>query len=148
MAPKALLALIRRERKPRGPAASPGIYDNDQLASMLAGLDVEQFNGHDKWLNLMLACHHATASDGDAAFIEWSTTAHAFADHEERIQARWDSLDTDAGNAVTYRTLHRIMREHNAGHLIPVPDDDFPEVAPPRRLGKVEPPHILGKVRP
>ena len=36
MAPKELLQLIRRERKPLGPAASPGIYDNDQLDSMLA----------------------------------------------------------------------------------------------------------------
>jgi Bifunctional DNA primase/polymerase, N-terminal/Primase C terminal 2 (PriCT-2) len=133
-APKALLDLIRKPFvRTRG--VEPGKYDNDQLKAMLAGLDVDKFNAHDKWLNLMLACHHATAGDGDIAFIDWSTSAHGYADHEDVIQKRWDSIRDDVAHAVTYRTLHKILRDHGAGHLIPardVDDDEFPDDLRPR----------------
>lgn len=62
VAPDKLLDLIRR---PEG--ATPtggGEHDQDELAGMLDALDPEDFQEHDAWLQLMQACHHATAGDG------------------------------------------------------------------------------------
>ena len=100
---------------------------------MLTHLDPGDFRDHDGWLTLMQACHHATAGDGRAEFVEWCTGDPAYADHGALIGIRWDSLHADAdGDRVTYRTLHKIMRDSGAGDAIPRTPaaDDFDDVDP------------------
>ncbi|CTQ33918.1 hypothetical protein JAN5088_02707 [Jannaschia rubra] len=131
-APKALVDLIRR---PTGSAASGGgEHDQEELAEMLDYLDPEDFRDHDRWLTLMQACHHATAGDGREEFVEWCTRDPEYADHGGLIGLRWDSLhaDNDDGNRVTYRTLHKIMRDAGHGDHIPRPPaaDDFEDLDP------------------
>lgn len=135
-APEALVALIRRPDS--APATGGGEHDQEELAGMLAHLDPEDFRDHDDWLRLMQACHHATAGDGRQEFVDWCTGDPEFADHGTLIGMRWDSLHADnAGSRVTYRTLHKIMRDHGAGEAVPRPcasddfDDDLDDVDTP-----------------
>ncbi|ADK73448.1 DNA primase [Roseobacter phage RDJL Phi 1] len=130
-APKLLIDLIRR---PTGSAATGGgEHDQEELAEMLDQLDPEDFSDHDSWLTLMQACHHATAGDGRQEFIEWCTRDPEYSDHGTIIGLRWDSLHADADGArVTYRTLHKFMRDKGAGELIPRTPaaDDFDDLDP------------------
>lgn len=137
-APKRLVDLIRR---PTGSAATGGgEHDQEELAEMLDQLDPEDFRDHDSWLTLMQACHHATAGDGRQEFIEWCTRDPEYADHGTLIGLRWDSLHADgAGARVTYRTLHKLLRDAGQGDAIPrtaakddfddLDDDDIPDDA-------------------
>lgn len=126
-APAALLELIKRP----SPAYSSGggEHSQDELRQMLSVLNPEEFRNQDDWLTLMQACHHATAGDGRMEFIEWSTSDPLYADHGEIVGRRWESLraDNQAGNRVTVRTLHKLLRDHGAESVIPRPSaqDDF-----------------------
>ncbi|MDA8586729.1 DUF5906 domain-containing protein [Rhodobacteraceae bacterium] len=130
-APDALIDLIRR---PVGSVASGGgEYDQEELATMLEHLDPEAFSAHDDWLTIMQACHHATAGDGRQEFIDWCTQDPAYADHGGLIGLRWDSLHADAdGVRVTFRTLHKFLRDAGEGEAIPRPPaaDDFDDLEP------------------
>ncbi len=127
-APKALIDLIRR---PSGSVATGGgEHDQEELAQMLEHLDPADFSNHDEWLALMQACHHATAGDGRQEFIDWCTQDPAYADDGNLIGLRWDSMHADGkGARVTYRTLHKLLRDAGAEDAIPrVPAaEDFPE---------------------
>ncbi|UFK26729.1 integrase [Roseobacter phage RDJL6] len=130
-APKLLIDLIRR---PTGSAATGGgEHDQGELAEMLEHLDPEDFSDHDDWFTLMQACHHATAGDGRQEFVEWCTRDPAYADHGTIIGLRWDSLHADAkGARVTFRTLHKFLRDKGAGDAIPrtPAEDDFDDLDP------------------
>ncbi|WP_299653158.1 VapE domain-containing protein [uncultured Tateyamaria sp.] len=117
-APKALVDLIRR---PSGSVATGGgEHDQEELAQMLVHLDPADFSDHDNWLTLMQACHHATAGDGRQEFVDWCTQDPAYADDGNLIGLRWDSLHADAkGPRVTYRTLHKLLRDAGVEDAIP-----------------------------
>jgi len=139
-APDSLLDLIRR---PEGAAPTGGgEHDQDELARMLDTLDPEDFQDHDAWLQLMQACHHATAGDGRDEFIEWCTRDPEYADHGTIIGLRWDSLHSDnKGARVTYKTLHKLLRDAGAEDAIPrtPAKDDFDDLDPddvPPEAGK------------
>jgi len=116
-APAALLEAIRRP-EPAGEATGGGQYDQEQLARALAKLNPEAFQDHDKWLPLMMACHHATAGDGRSEFIEWSTSDPKYAGDSEVIGRRWDSLHGEKAGAITVRTLNAILSDHGAANEI------------------------------
>lgn len=124
-APDGLLGLIRRPE--RGAATGGGQYTQEQVAAMLDALEAADFGDHDKWLTLMMACHHASNGDARDEFLEWSSRDPAYADRRFENGRRWDSLHSDAGARVTYRTLNKFVID--AGHeaLIPraAPDEDF-----------------------
>ncbi|MES2914340.1 MAG: phage/plasmid primase, P4 family [Pseudomonadota bacterium] len=130
-APMALLEAVRRSHW-KVDASGGGEYDADELARMLERLDPSDFQIHEKWLQLMQACHHATAGDGRQEFIDWSTGDPAYASDAGLIGRRWDSLRSDnSGARVTIRTLHKFLHDAGAADVIPrvPPSDDFAEVA-------------------
>lgn len=155
-APEAPRLLVDVARRPASAAASGGgEYDQEELADMLDHLDPEEFRDQDRWLQLMMACHHATAGDGRAEFIEWSTRDPLYSG-DGTIGLRWDSLHKGgqggSGPAVTFRTLHKFLRDAGAGDAIPRTParDDFAGVeddglAPPHAdedpLGEEVPEH-------
>lgn len=126
-APKRLLDLIR---KPTASAVSnAGELSAEQLAASLAGLNPTDFRDHDRWLELMMACHHATAGDGREEFADWSAGDPEYSDHGELIRRRWESLRADAGGRqVTVRTLYKALHDAKRADLIPRGSalDDFP----------------------
>lgn len=100
----------------------------ERLADMLEGLDPEGYRDHARWLELMMASHHATGGEGREEFIAWSTSDPAFSGHGHAIGRRWDSLHADrAGRRVTERTLFKHLADAGRDDLIPRPDaaDDF-----------------------
>ena len=123
-----LLGMIRRPDVHRGDAEA-GDVEPEQLAEMLEVLNATQFSDQTKWVEMMMACHHATAGEGRQEFIEWSTSDPAYVDHGWIIGRRWDSLHADnKGRRFTQKTL--FMHVLDAGrasgtsydHLLPQPE--------------------------
>lgn len=127
MAPKALLNIIKRP--PRSAVAGGGQYSPAQIAEILEGLDVAKYDTNDKWLQLMMACHHASAGEARSEFLEWSAQDPDFAKLSYTNGKRWDSLHAEKNDGITFRTLNMILR--NSGHaskqVVVVPDDEFPD---------------------
>jgi hypothetical protein len=132
MAPEALLDLIRRPQQATS-GGGGGEYTPEELAEMLDALDPEDFRDHERWRDLMMACHHATAGDGRTEFIAWSIGDPQYASHASNIGQRWDSLHADAeGPRVTARTLIKVLCDAGRGDVIPrtPPEDDFQDDSP------------------
>lgn len=111
-APDALVALITRPERP--PSVGGGHVSPDRLARALACLDPCDFREHDRWLRMMMACHHATGGDGRDVFIEWSTSDPNYSDMAEVIGRRWDSLHADHASGVTAATINMWLHEAGA----------------------------------
>jgi hypothetical protein len=127
-APQRLMQLI--ERPNRLSATETGDVTPEQLADMLEALTPIAFSEHAKWLELMMACHHATGGDGREEFIAWSTSDPVYSSHGHEIGRRWDSLHSDrAGRKVTQRTLFKALADAGRIDLIPQADpvSDFQE---------------------
>lgn len=130
-APQSLIVLARRPDINKTNQAGGGEYDQEEVAIMLDALDPTDFKDQDDWLTLMQSVHHASGGDAREEFIEWSTRDPEYADDGWIIGRRWDSLHVQReGGIVTYRTLHKIMRDAGVeaeGAIIRPddPDDDF-----------------------
>jgi hypothetical protein len=109
--PTNLLNAIRRPAYSSN-AGAGGEYTPDQLAAMLARLDVTDFQDEAAWRVLMFACHHATGGDGEAEFVTWSAGDPNFAGDSASVVKRWRSC-RDKANAITAGTLRHILREHD-----------------------------------
>lgn len=125
-APEVLLGLIQRPE--RASSAEAGEVEAERLAEMLSGLNAEDYRDHDRWLELMMACHHATGGAAREEFIAWSTSDASYSDHADLIGRRWDSLQTDR-KGFTVRTLYMHLHKAGRGDLIPrrSAQDDFAE---------------------
>ncbi|WP_411834029.1 AAA family ATPase [Pseudoxanthomonas mexicana] len=123
--PARLVEAARRPERKR--AAGAGEITAEQLAASLEYLDPTDFREHDRWLELMMACHHATDGDGEARqeFIAWSTSDPSYADHEWIVGRRWDSLHADRDDAVTIATLRRRLNEVGSDIAPPDAAEDF-----------------------
>lgn len=116
-APKALIERIRRPEIASVDGA--GDYSPEWLSRALELLEVADYKDHAKWLELMMACHHATAGEGRDEFIEWSTSDPDYADHDVKIGQRWDSLHADnSGRKVTVRTLFKALNKAGASGMV------------------------------
>lgn len=121
--PARLVEAARRPERKRGTGA--GEITPEQLAASLEHLDPTDYRDHERWLELMMACHHATDGEARQEFIDWSTSDPAFADHEWIVGRRWDSLHADRDGAVTIATLRRHLNDVGADIAPPDAADDF-----------------------
>lgn len=130
-APQALLDLLRKPEMTEGTEA--GEVSPEQLAVMLAGLDPTGYREQARWLELMMASHHATAGAGRDQFVDWSVSDPEYADDSVIVGKRWDSFRSDrGGRSVTVRTLYKALLNAGQGDLIPRPsaEDDFADDPP------------------
>lgn len=105
-APEKLLLLLVRPALVS--TVDAGDVDCEQLSAMLDVVDATKFGDQTKWLEMMMACHHATAGEGRQEFIEWSTSDPAYVDHGWVIGRRWDSLhNTRGGRTISKKTLFK-----------------------------------------
>lgn len=128
MAPDRLLELIKRAEP--GSAAEAGSATPEHLEAMLQALDPADYRDHGKWLELMMACHHATGGDGREEFLDWSASDPAYSEMRAANGRRWDSLNAERpGRKVTERTLFKALIGRGREDLIPRSDpaDDFPD---------------------
>ncbi|GGA62215.1 bifunctional DNA primase/polymerase [Sphingomonas psychrolutea] len=110
-APEGLLDLIKRSAVSSD--VEPGQFDADQLATMLAKLDVTEFQEEVKWRELMMASHHATGGAGVDVFLDWSLADPRYASSADEIRMRWNSLDVKP-NSIKVGTLFKALTD--AGH--------------------------------
>lgn len=139
--PEVLLRLIRRPTRAHGESVGFGELSADMLAETLEQLDSEDFQDHDEWLTLMMACHHATAGEGRQEFIDWSTQDTAYAYHGSVIGRRWDSLHANPsggrrGRPVTVKFLHKVVQAAGGEVSRTKPEDDFEAYEDPAELGQ------------
>jgi len=148
-APARLLAMVRR---PQATAArGGGEHDQEEVAAMLDALDPVKYRDHDRWLELMMACHHASGGDARSEFVEWSTRDPDYADRGAEVGRRWDSLHADnSAGRITHRTLYKRLADAGKADAIPrrAPEDDFadevevppddPDAPDHERLGPLE----------
>ena len=137
--PASLLRLCRRPTRAHGEAAGLGELSPEMLASTLEQLDAEDFQDHDTWRDLMMACHHATNGEGRQEFIDWSTQDAKYQDDAWIIGRRWDSLHATSGKGgrpVTVKFLHKVVQEAGGEVARPDPEDDFDEWEDPDEHGQ------------
>jgi hypothetical protein len=120
--PPKLLNIIKRPER-HSAVTGGGQYTQEQIARALSKLDPTDFREHDGWLRLMMAVHHASNGDARHEFIEWSVTDPHYSDDAEVIGRRWDSLHQNKMDGITYRTLNKILREHDAADAQAAPKD-------------------------
>lgn len=95
------------KRAEYAPEAGAGKVSPSQLSLILAELGPAEFRDHDRWLDLMMASHHATAGLGADEFIAWSTSDPPYTADADLIRYRWDtlSISPDGRRPITERTL-------------------------------------------
>lgn len=131
LAPERMMDLIQRPE--RVASTEAGELAPEKLSSLLEGLDVTNYREQSKWLELMMAAHHATGGDARDEWIEWSTSDPQYADDGWLIGRRWDSLHADqGGKRVTAKTLYKALHDAGRGDLIDeatrtTAEEDFPE---------------------
>lgn len=151
-APAVLLELlrVRRLNKPEGYGHDRwGELTAEMLTANLEKLDPDDFDGHDEWLTLMMACHHATAAEGRQEFIDWSIEGVGYEAHAEVIVKRWDSLHATAsrgGRPITVAHLFGLLIERGKAPVdrtaadedfdVAEESDDAGEQAAPSKKGK------------
>ena len=132
-----LLKLLKRANVPHRNSDSEKIR-NDQLAELLQLLPPEQFCSNDLWFPIMCAAHDATDGNGIEEFIQWSTSDPNYANAENEIRTRWNSL-SDKAEKYTLGTIlmhlqksgqnyHNILNSHDFDDLPPLEcdsDDDI-----------------------
>ena len=85
-APAALIELIRRPAVIGAEGA--GNFNAEAIELMLTGLDASNYRDQSKWLEMMMACHHASAGEARQEFIAWSTSDPEYAEDEQMIGRR------------------------------------------------------------
>ncbi len=123
VAPDTLLDLIRRPDLIVG--SGGGELTPEHIQALLVQITPENYRAHDKWLPIMMACHHGSAGEARAEFVAWSASDPEFRDDHVMVGRRWDSLHADRHTGITFKTLYREVL--NAGGTIPhdSPEHDF-----------------------
>jgi hypothetical protein len=116
LAPPTLLDAVRRPAA--AAAGEAGELDCEQVAELLDGLDVTKFREQGKWLELMMATHHASAGEAREEFTQWSIGDPQYATDGFRIGRRWDSLHAERSGGVTVRTLYKRLAEAGRSDLV------------------------------
>ena len=123
-APASLTSALTRGAAADGAVVVAGRHTPEELEAMLEHLDPVNFNADGPWLDLAMACHHATGGAGEDAFIAWSLGDANYSPVEEVSRRRWRSMHADGrGARITERTLYRALTAAGANSAIPVRDD-------------------------
>lgn len=126
-APSKLLEIYRQhspERHLRGMGEdSWGAFSPEEIAKSLSYIDPADFNGeHEAWLNLMMAVHWATGAEGADIWVQWCIQDPEYADDEDDIRYRWDSLKLDPSKPmITSALIFKHLYERD------VPSEAFPQ---------------------
>jgi Bifunctional DNA primase/polymerase, N-terminal len=118
-------------------------YTQEEFAELLNLIPIEKYDGkHDLWLELLLACTHAsTVEDGKEAFMAWTTRDGpgkrvGYASDYDMIAARWDynyAKRNMGGKAVKVGTFNKHLADAGYGDKVKNPwgsttaEEDFSE---------------------
>lgn len=129
-APADLVEAVRRREPERAPGDADATVSVQELVACLDQLEPEEYRDHDRWLELMMAAHAATAGEGRAQFVAWSASDPEYADQGEEIATRWDSLTAGQAGGITLGTLYKHVLDAG-GAIPPAPaSEDFQPFTP------------------
>jgi P4 family phage/plasmid primase-like protien len=116
VAPPKLIEELTREIRNDTADVPAGYLTNADLIIALQELPVRKYNDNESWLQLLFACHHATAGEGLEAFLDWSISDPDYAHDEHVIRTRWESasIDNSKGSLITIRTLCKEIGKYGA----------------------------------
>ncbi|GAB2491237.1 AAA family ATPase [Arenimonas alkanexedens] len=130
-APAALLSLLERKQAKSGQSDRGGELTPRMLAANLVQLDASEWNEYSEWMNMMMACHHATNGEGLGEFTEWSTSAPDYADSAEVIAYKWSGLTAGDGGVTVKYLFRQLLDRGLVVHDKQEPEDDFEVVEIP-----------------
>ena len=108
-----LIKLITREvnHKKENHTGYGNLNNNQLFENVLSKLNPIDFRNHDEWLELMMACHHATGGDGIDSWLEFCAKDQEYntPEHQHTTRLRWESLHDDDDNSITMGTIHHIL---------------------------------------
>lgn len=128
VAPQRLLDLAVRPMRSDQVDTTAGTHTQQEVAEMLDQLDPEDYQDQTRWLELMMACHHASGGMARDEFTEWSTRDPRYQNDAWIIGRRWDSLHANKRSSITVRTLYKALHDRGRGGAIPASamgDDEF-----------------------
>jgi hypothetical protein len=98
------LAGVVYQRPAQGDGEFEPVYTDEEFESLLNLIPVARYDGnHDLWLELMLACSHAsTVANGKAAFMDWTLrdgpgNRIGYGSDEALIDSRWEYNEARRG---------------------------------------------------
>jgi len=109
----ALLHYLQRDEKIESDQIEKAVIGVSLLDKILSVLPVEQCREHATWFSIMCACHHVTqgSDEGLESFLKWSLSDPDYADHQDKIEKRWASLDPHKVRGYTLGTLLYELRQ-------------------------------------
>lgn len=114
LVPQLLLSLLIREKLQTNDYKSGyGAFNGTQLQELcLDKLDITDYAHNDSWEPLLMAAHHATAGIGIEEFLEWSLGDPKYANDENKIRSRWESLhDNKEVTRKAASLIHELKRK-------------------------------------
>lgn len=125
--PQNVIKMARRPERPTGTSAGSGELTPELLAKTLEQLDPCDFGEgqHDRWRELMMACHYATDGEGRQEFIDWCMQDSEYDGHDWIVGRRWDSLHINRDQKIMTATLRMYLQEVGGDIAAPDPEDDF-----------------------
>ena len=111
--PVKLLELYKRKNadKPQDYSNGRGAFTGQQLRELvLDKLSPEDYDNNDKWFVVLCGAHHATDGHGIEEFLEWCLQDERYADDENVIRNRWESL-SEKDISITAASLIRELRQ-------------------------------------
>ncbi|OYU90126.1 MAG: hypothetical protein CFE29_14095 [Bradyrhizobiaceae bacterium PARB1] len=117
--PTKLLKLITKP-KLSTKLSGGGEFDQQQIADMLDTMDARKFRDQQRWLNILMACHHASNGDARSEFIEWSISDPQYQNDASIIGRRWDSLHRGRADGIKSGTLEMYVRQFGDVSTIPL----------------------------
>jgi hypothetical protein len=109
-APHSLLEVIKRPGRMGG--AESGKYRPEQIEEALTFLNAQADFGkgqYERWLQLMMSCHHATGGEGRAEFLAWCATDPEYSDKSAEVGRKWDGFHTEGSRVVSYKHLFGLL---------------------------------------
>ena len=145
-APQALIELLKKPERHRAVVDGQTVDVSDaDLRDMLSYIDPSC--GHEEWIRIGMALHHATQGSGFALWDDWSAGGDTYPSSSE-LDKRWQSFGKSS-NPVSLGTLMHYAKEGGYSEPVeftPSVTFDMPEETTAQDIDLLRPPGFVGQL--
>ena len=98
-------------------ATGGGQHTPDEIEAMLSALDPADFRDEQKWRELMMAVHHASAGDAREVFMDWSRSDEGYTGDTSNIGPRWELVAFGKARRGHGRDVLQVVSRRRPGRL-------------------------------